>query len=184
MSLRNKLGKGIVYLQLLASILGCQNREAAPFGFNGAEPKLESRLEIQPPYYSNKVEEAREDIEKILASDYMKWLKQDSELTFDYITPLKNSKGLYLFRYTYGDKTTINYYCQKNNNKFGRYARKIVVEISAEPYFVEVSFFGDENEGVNPDKQMRALMRRYKIETKDGIKPEYRGNIQPKPKII
>lgn len=184
MRLRNELGKGIVYLQLLASILGCQNREAAPFGFNGAETKLESRLEIRPtyPYSNSKVREAKEDIERILASDFMKHLKKDSELTFDYITPLRSSEDLYLLRYSYGDKITINYYCQKNNNKFERYAREILFGIRAEPYFLQVSFFGDEK-GVNPDKQMKIIMTKYKIETKDGIKPEYRQTIHPKPRL-
>lgn len=180
MSFKNGLGRELTYLGILAAILGCREATKPPVDFNN--PRLESRLET--PSSNIKVEEARGDIEKILASDYMKWLKKDSGLTFDYMTPVRDSKDLYLFRYSYGDETIISYYCQKNRNGFKRYAREIRFEISAEPYFVEVSFFGSDGEGVNPDETMRALMRRYYIDTKDGKPPKDELNVEPKSKLI
>lgn len=186
MHLRSELGKGVVYLQLLTSILGCQNREATKpqSAFNRAGPTLESTLDSNSVFTNIKIGEAKQDIEQILASDFMKHIKKDSELTFDHIMPTGNFESLYLLRYRYGDKITINYYCQKNNNKFERYAREILFEIRAEPYFFQVRFFGNESEGVNPDKKMRVIMTKYKIETKDGIEPEYKQTIRPKHKLI
>jgi hypothetical protein len=156
MSIQNAFGRTVTYLSLFTALCGCNDFPRQTH----FENRLESR--VQAYSLSAKAQEARQDIERILASEYFKWLKEDSGLIFNYSSPKK--QGSYLFKYTYGEKTTIDYYCNKRNNKFDRYAQQIILYISAEPYFFEITFLGNEDEGVNPDKPMRAIFRRYKIE--------------------
>lgn len=179
-----KLGGWRVYLMLLASMVGCKEAVKIPF-IQKNKSQLEAEIESHLGFYS-KAREAKQDIEKILNLEIIEELypNKDYELSCSGIDAVGDSENLYCFKYSDRDKLTVNYYCQRNNDKFDRYAKEILVRIRGDPYWL-ISFSNSKGKGVNPDGEMNVLINKIKTEVEGDIKrKKYIIKTNPKVTLI